>query len=46
MDEHENEERGPSEMVITNFVEPLDINPAAGAVTTDSLDFFDDDLTD
>ncbi|GLT50566.1 hypothetical protein SLA2020_240440 [Shorea laevis] len=48
MDEHENEEKPPSEMVMANFVEPLDINPAAGGVTTDDdgLDFLDDDLTD
>ncbi|GLU16677.1 hypothetical protein SLE2022_330970 [Rubroshorea leprosula] len=48
MDERENEEKPPSEMVMANFVEPLDINPAAGGVTTDDdgLDFLDDDLTD
>ncbi|XP_031280774.1 uncharacterized protein LOC116139240 isoform X1 [Pistacia vera] len=49
IDENENEERRPAEMVtLAGLVEPLEINPAAGGVTTDDdvLDFFDDDLTD
>ncbi|KAL5795816.1 hypothetical protein ACOSQ2_000636 [Xanthoceras sorbifolium] len=49
MDENESEERRPAEMVsMAGLVEPLEINPAAGGVTTDDdgLDFFDDDLTD
>lgn len=49
MDENENEERRPAEIVtLAGLVEPLEVNPAAGGVTTDddTLDFFDDDLTD
>ncbi|PPR89846.1 hypothetical protein GOBAR_AA30839 [Gossypium barbadense] len=49
MDEHESEEKRPAEMVtIAGFIEPLDVIPSAGGVTTDDdgLDFLDDDLTD
>lgn len=49
IDENENEERRPAEMVtLASLVEPLEVNPAGGGVTTDDdgLDFFDDDLTD
>lgn len=49
MDEHESEEKRPTEIVtLAGFIEPLDIIPAAGGVTTDDdgLDFLDDDLTD
>ncbi|XP_017983850.1 PREDICTED: uncharacterized protein LOC18613794 isoform X2 [Theobroma cacao] len=49
MDEHVSEEKRPTEMVtLASLVEPLDVNPAAGGVTTDDdgLDFLDDDLTD
>ncbi|KAJ0054584.1 hypothetical protein Pint_00777 [Pistacia integerrima] len=49
IDENENEERRPAEMVtLAGLVEPLEVNLAAGGVTTDddALDFFDDDLTD
>ncbi|KAE8703558.1 HAT dimerization domain-containing protein isoform 2 [Hibiscus syriacus] len=48
MDEHESEEKKPTEMVtIAGFIEPLDIIASAGGVTTDDdgLDFLDDDLT-
>lgn len=49
MDEDENEGRRPAEMVtLAGLVEPLEVNPASGGVTTDddALDFLDDDLTD
>ncbi|KAI9181329.1 hypothetical protein LWI28_013883 [Acer negundo] len=49
IDESENEERRAAEMVpLACLVEPLEVNPAVGGVTTDDdgLDFFDDDLTD
>ena len=49
IDESENEERRVTEMVpLACLVEPLEVNPAVGGVTTDDdgLDFFDDDLTD
>ncbi|XWS46486.1 hypothetical protein CRYUN_Cryun14cG0071600 [Craigia yunnanensis] len=49
MDEHESEEKRPTEMVtLAGLIEPLDVNPGAGGVTTDDdgLDFLDDDLTD
>lgn len=49
IDENENEERRSAEMVaLAGLVEPLEVNPAAGGVTTDDdgLDFLDDDLTD
>ncbi|PPD67560.1 hypothetical protein GOBAR_DD35563 [Gossypium barbadense] len=36
MDEHESEEKRPAEMVtIAGFIEPLDVIPSAGGVTTD-----------
>lgn len=49
MDENENEEKRPAEMVtLAGVVEPLEVNPTTGGVTTDDdgLDFLDDDLTD
>lgn len=49
VDDNESEERRPADMVsLAGLVEPLEVNPAAGGVTTDDdgLDFFDDDLTD
>ncbi|XWS76719.1 hypothetical protein CRYUN_Cryun01aG0201900 [Craigia yunnanensis] len=48
-DEHEGEEKSPTEIVtLDGLIEPLDVIPAAGGVTTDDdgLDFLDDDLTD
>ncbi|OMO82247.1 hypothetical protein COLO4_23146 [Corchorus olitorius] len=48
IDEHESEEKRPTEMVtLAGLVEPLDVNPAGGVTTDDDgLDFLDDDLTD
>ncbi|XVE77492.1 hypothetical protein DITRI_Ditri13aG0067000 [Diplodiscus trichospermus] len=49
MDELESDEKRPTEMVtLAGLMEPLDVNPAAGGVTTDDdgFDFLDDDLTD
>lgn len=48
-DENENEIKRPAEMVTSvGVVKHLDINPAAGVVSTDddTLDFIDDGLTD
>lgn len=49
LDENEHQEKRPAEtMSLACLVEPLEVNPAGGGVTTDDdgLDFFDDDLTD
>ncbi|KAJ6723274.1 HAT DIMERIZATION DOMAIN-CONTAINING PROTEIN ISOFORM 1 [Salix koriyanagi] len=49
MDENDHQEKRPADMVtLAGVLEPLDVIPAAGGVTTDDddLDFLDDDLTD
>ncbi|XP_021906615.1 uncharacterized protein LOC110821184 isoform X1 [Carica papaya] len=49
VDENEHEETRPGYMVtMASIIEPLEVNPAAGGVTTDDdgLDFLEDDLTD
>ncbi|KAG6748346.1 hypothetical protein POTOM_048263 [Populus tomentosa] len=50
MDENDHQEKRPADMVTLagGVLEPLDVIPAAGGVTTDDdgLDFLDDDLTD
>ncbi|KAJ6390304.1 hypothetical protein OIU77_024511 [Salix suchowensis] len=49
MDENDHQEKRPADMVtLAGELEPLDVIPAAGGVTTDDdgLDFLDDDLTD
>ncbi|KAJ6972758.1 uncharacterized protein [Populus alba] len=50
MDENDHQEKRPADMVMLagGVLEPLDVIPAAGGVTTDDdgLDFLDDDLTD
>lgn len=49
MDENDHQETRPADMVtLAGVLEPLDVIPAAGGVTTDDdgLDFLDDDLTD
>lgn len=50
VDENEQQEESRSGDMVTmaNIIEPLEVNPAAGGVTTDDdgLDFLEDDLTD
>lgn len=49
IDEHNHEAKRPAEMVsLDGIVEPLEVNAAAGGITTDDdgLDFLSDDITE